>query len=202
MRSIVLDKKKRKNRVKFKSPYGNKKVNYSWIIIITIVTFFIALILGYFSLVFMEKVSLISAFIILLLIVLMGIFFDALGIAVTASIETPFHSMAASKVIGAKESIVLIRNAGSVANFFNDVVGDISGIISGSAAAVIVIKLNQHITVQSVIISLLMTSIIAGITVAGKAIGKEIALRKANYIVYRLGIILHYLNIKRIFKKD
>ncbi len=161
-----------------------------------------AIVLGYFSIVFMEKVSLLGAVIILLLIVFMGIFFDLLGIAVTAATETPFHSMAASKVKGSKESIMIIRNAGAVANFFNDVIGDIAGIISGSASAAIIVKINETMTVKTVVASILLTSIIAAITVGGKSIGKEIALRHANFIVYKLGSILGRMSgFRHIIKK-
>jgi CBS domain containing-hemolysin-like protein len=140
----------------------------------------------------MNLVSLIQACIILLLIVFIGIFFDLLGIAVTAAEERPFHSMAASKVRGAKESIRIIRNAGAVANFFNDVIGDISGIISGSASAAILLKINDKISISSVVLSVLLTGLIASITVGGKAIGKELALRKSNLIVYKMGVLVSY----------
>lgn len=183
-----------KPKIKFRSSYNNKKVNYSWIITIAIVTFFMAIILGYFSLVFMNKVSLLQATIILLIIVFIGVFFDLLGIAVTAAEETPFHSMAASRVRGSKESISIIRNAGSVANFFNDVIGDIAGIISGAASAAILVKINENFSFNSALLSLLITGIIASLTVGGKAIGKEIALRRSNYIVFKIGVLVSYFN--------
>lgn len=154
-----------------------------------------AIILGYFSLVLMEDVSLMMAIIILFIIIFIGIFFDLLGIAVTAAEETPLHAMAAHKLRGAKESIVIIRNAGSVANFFNDVIGDISGIISGSASAAILIKINQNISLKSSILSIFLTAIIAAITVGGKAIGKEISLRHANYIVYKMGYFISFFGL-------
>ena len=149
-----------------------------------------AIILGYASLVLMNKVSLLGAILLLLVIVFMGVFFDLLGIAVTAADETPFHSMAAGRVQGAKESVMIIRNAGAVANFFNDVIGDIAGIISGSASSAIIIKMNIDGTGNATLLSIILTAIIAGITVGGKAIGKELALRHANYIVYQIGKIL------------
>lgn len=184
---------KHKTKVKFRSIYTHKKVNKTWIMTITIITLVMAILLGYISLVFMNKVSLLGAGFIVLLIILMGIFFDLLGIAVTAAEETPFHSMAAGRVRGSKESILIIRNAGAVANFFNDVIGDISGIISGVAGGAIVIKIALYATVEDTIINIVLTGIIAAITVGGKAIGKEIALRHANLIVYRLGVIYSYV---------
>ncbi len=185
------------SKVKFRNMHAHKKFNYLWVIVISIVTFFVAIVLGYASLVMMDKLSLFGAIIILLLIVFMGIFFDLLGIAVTAATETPFHSMAASKVIGAKYSIKIIRNAGAVANFFNDVIGDIAGIISGSATAAIIIKMNETMTLERTLASILLTAMIASITVGGKAIGKEIALRHANYIVYQIGRIVTTLRGNR-----
>lgn len=182
-----------RERVKFKKKFANRKFNVRWIVGISIITFLIAIVLGYFSLVFMEIVSLPGAVAILLFIIFIGVFFDLLGIAVTAASETPFHSMAASRVRGAAESILLVRNASSVANFFNDVIGDISGIISGSAAAAIVIKLNQNPDAESTLASILITAGTAALTVGGKAVGKELAMRHASYIVYSIGRLVSLL---------
>lgn len=190
-----MDKDK-KHHVKFRTQ-NKKKINFKWIAVITIITFFVALLLGYISMVYMEVLSLIGAIIVLLVIVFLGVFFDLLGIAVAAAKDVSFHSMAASKVKGAKESIAVIRNAGAVANLFNDVIGDIAGIISGSASAAIVIKINQTISVESVVISVILTGIIAAITVGGKAVGKEVALKHSNFIVYQIGLLIHIFNFKK-----
>ncbi len=71
----------------------------------------------------------------------MEYFFDIIGIAVTTAKEMPFHAMAANKVEEAKYAIKLVKNASQVSNFCNDVIGDISGIISGSLGATIIFKL-------------------------------------------------------------
>ena len=181
----------RKNRVKFRNKV-KRKVNYKWIAFITAATFGIASAMAYFSVAFMESVSVTVALLILLLIISIGIFFDLLGIAVTAADETPFHSMAASHVGGSKESIQIIRNAGSVANFCNDVVGDIAGIISGSAAAAIIVKLALQDRFWLRTSEILLSAVIAAVTVGGKAVSKEIAMRHANFIVFQIGRLLHF----------
>jgi len=191
---------KTEQKFKFRQKNVNRKVNYHWIVSITVITLIIAMLLGYFSMIFMDILSLAGAVFILLFIIFMGIFSDLIGIAVTAANETPFHSMAASKVKGARESVTIIRNASSVSNFFNDVIGDIAGIISGSASSAIVIKLMLDSNRQELILGIILGGIIAGITVGGKAIGKEIALRFSNTIVYRIGLIMYYfkrLTLKR-----
>ncbi|MDA3846737.1 MAG: hypothetical protein PF505_09395 [Vallitaleaceae bacterium] len=174
---------------------NKKKINKKWIATISIITFFIAMLLGYVSLIYMEILSLFGAIVILLVIVFLGVFFDLLGIAVTAVSDISFNAMATSKVRGARESIIIIRNAGAVANFFNDVIGDISGIISGSASAAILIKINKQLSFQSIITSLVLTGIIAALTVGGKAIGKELALKHCNYIVYRIGLVMSIFKV-------
>lgn len=181
----------KKNRVKFRNKV-KRKVNYKWIGFITIATFMIAMFMAYFSLIFMDKVPVLVALMILMLIVFVGIFFDMLGIAVTAANEVPFHSMAASNVKGSKESIQIIRNAGSVANFFNDVVGDIAGIISGSAAAAIIIKLAVEDRFWLSASEIILSGLIAAVTVGGKAVAKEVAMRNANFIVFQIGRFLHF----------
>ena len=191
------DKATHRPRVKFRNMYTHKKINYNWVITITIITFFVAIVLGYASLVLMNLLNIFWAVLILFVIVFMGIFFDLLGIAVTAADETPFHSMAASKVPSSKESILIIRNAGAVANFFNDVIGDIAGIISGSAATAIIVKMYLESDRMVTVATILLTACVAGITVGGKAIGKELALRHSNYIVYQIGRILTVIRRNR-----
>ncbi len=182
-------------KVKFRQQNTNKSFNYQWIVTITIITLIIAMILSYVSLLFMDVLSFVGAIIVLMVIVFLGIFFDLLGIAVTAANETPFHSMASSRVKGARESITIIRNASSVANFFNDVIGDIAGIISGSAASAIIIKMMLDSDGEELFASIVLGGIIAAVTVGGKALGKEIALMHSNAIVYRIGQLLSLVKV-------
>ncbi len=196
-RSIPLGKSGKK--FKFRQKNIHRKVNYRWIISVTVITLMIAMVLGYLSMIFMDILSLSGAVFILFFIIFMGIFSDLIGIAVTAANETPFHSMAASKVKGAKESVIIIRNASSVSNFFNDVIGDIAGIISGSASSAIILKLMLQSSRQEFFVGIILGGIIAGVTVGGKAIGKEIALRFSNAIVYRIGLIMYYF--KRLTRR-
>ncbi|MDO9573442.1 MAG: hypothetical protein Q7I94_00495 [Candidatus Contubernalis sp.] len=135
--------------------------------------------------------SLIISFIILLLVVIIGIIFDIIGIAATAADETPFHAKAAKKVFGAKSAIYLVRNADQVANFCNDVIGDISGIVSGVIGAALVVRfVSEQPGLDRALFSVAMTGLIASLTVGGKAAGKIIALERANSIIFMISLIL------------
>lgn len=156
-------------------------------------TFLIAMLFSYLFEVLLADVPLLIAFFVLIGIIIIGIICDGIGNAVVAVDEVSFHSMAASKVKGAKESIALIRNAPMVANLFNDVIGDICGIISGSTATAIVLSIESGFGKQSVLVSIAMSGLVAALTVGGKALGKSFAIARARYIVYYVGIVMYYV---------
>ena len=143
------------------------------------------------------------AFLILLVIILVGILFDVIGMAVATADEKPFHSMAARKVTGAHEAIALLRNAERVSSICNDVVGDICGVVSGSASATIAVQILSHFEFTwPQMISLLMSALAAGLTVGGKAIGKTFAINSCTTIVHTVGKLIHQLRcITGIFKR-
>ena len=125
-------------------PAASKKVRNKtvrWVITIFFVTIVISGLISLISDEIMAVSSIGVAFLILLLIVLVGILFDIVGVAVTPADEKPFHSMAARKVPGAGECIHLLRNAERVSSICNDVVGDICGVVSGSASATIALQI-------------------------------------------------------------
>ena len=174
-----------------------------WVITIFLVTIIISGSIAFVSDEIMNGSSLPVAFIILFAIVLLGIVFDIIGVAVTSADEKPFHSMAARKVPGSMEAIRLLRRAERVSSICNDVVGDICGVVSGSASATIAAQvLNGYTGSRSEIISLAMSALVAGLTVGGKAIGKTFAIRSCTKIVSAVGRILYFFrNIKGLFKK-
>ncbi|HEX3043649.1 MAG TPA: hypothetical protein VHY08_02765 [Bacillota bacterium] len=134
--------------------------------------------------------------IILGLIVITGIFFDIIGTAVTAANEAPFHAMGACKVKGSKQAIYLIRHADQVANFCNDVVGDIAGTISGAIIASISLGfVKDGSIISEQLFGAAAIAFIAALTVGGKALGKSYAIAKANQIVYLAGRLLSLIRI-------
>ena len=95
-----------------------------WVVTIFFVTILISGVISLVSDEVMANSSIVIAFLILLAIILLGIIFDIIGMAVATADEKPFHSMAARKVPGAHEAIRLLRNAERVSSICNDVGGD------------------------------------------------------------------------------
>ena len=162
-----------------------------WVVTIFLVTIFISALISFVSNELMAVSSIYVAFVILLLIVLIGIVFDIIGVAVTSADEKPFHSMASRKVPGAQEAIKLLRSAEKVSSICNDVIGDICGVISGSASAAIAAQVLAKFSFSApMVISLLMSALVAGLTVGGKALGKSFAINSCTEIVQTVGKVL------------
>lgn len=145
---------------------------------------------------FCADLNVLILLIILITVILIGIIFDMIGVATLTSKEANFHAMSSKKIKGAKESINLLRNSTVVSSVCNDVIGDICGIVSGSLGAgltsYIVLKLDGNI----LIITILVTSLISALTVGGKALGKQLAMKKSDNIVFFVGKIKNFLHIK------
>lgn len=187
----------RKQKVRFKTT-NEKNVDVGWVIKTIIITFTMSAVFNILSSGVMEKVSLVAACGILFAIVMVGIIFDVIGVAVTTADEPPFHSMAARNVKHAERAIMLIKAKDKVSNFCNDVVGDICGIISGSAAAAVVayvIRLKPALS--TFFMSLIITAFVASLTVGGKAAGKSIAIKYSNLIVYNTARIIAFFSFKK-----
>ena len=165
-----------------------------WVVTIFLVTIVVSGTISLLSDLIMSGSSMPVAFLILLMIILVGIVFDIIGMAVATADEKPFHSMAARKVAGAQESIMLLRNAERVSSICNDVVGDICGVVSGSASATIAAQILSNFEFSwPQVVSLLMSALAAGLTVGGKAVGKGFAVSSCTEIVYGVGRIIHTL---------
>ena len=157
-------------------------IDFSWIIKITLLAFSISLVFSFLSETTIPKVPLIFGILILIIFIAIGILFDIIGVAVTSSDAAPFHSMNSRKVKGADIAVILLQSADKVSSFCNDVVGDICGIVSGTAASIIAMSIANTFNFDKFIVTLLVTAIVAALTIGGKAMGKSFAINKSNFI--------------------
>lgn len=169
---------------------GNKN-RRRWISKIIIWTFFLSLFFNGVSQSLMEGLGFIGSLVILLFIILTGVAFDIVGVAATAAKMAPLNAQGAKKVSGAKQALNLARNSQQVASFCNDVVGDICGILSGSAAAAIVFNLPFKNVSQRYIIIATM-AVVASLTVGGKGLGKNLAINYSTEILMFAGKIIGF----------
>jgi len=169
--------------------------NIRWVITVFLVTVMTTSLITLVSDELMSKSGMITSFAILLIIVFVGIIFDVVGVAVTSADDSPFHSMAARKVPGAREALRLLRRAERVSSICNDVVGDICGVVSGAASATIAAQILQKFEFSwPRLISLVMSAVVSGLTVGGKAIGKSFAVNSSTKIVHFAGRLIYAIS--------
>ena len=180
-----------------KEKKGKEKTARSshWVLRVFLLSMSISAVMSLFSSAALESTGIVVAVAVLLAFVLLGIVFDIIGFSVTAADPKPFHSMASHRTKGAKQALWLLKNADRVANFCNDVVGDICGIVSGTTAAVIVVQLQEAINYENILFSIVITALISGMTIGGKAAGKEFAMKKCTRIVYTTAKVMLFFGI-------
>ena len=172
-----------------KNKTSNDDSSLKWVIESFILTFILSGVASFVSSNGVSKLNVFSAILILLLVIFIGIIFDAVGVAVTIAEPSDFHAKATKKVDGATKSIKLIKNGTKVASICADVIGDICGVLSGAISAMISIRIIENYSVSSNI-QFIVSALVAALTVSGKAFGKNIAKKESTKIVHFVGIVI------------
>lgn len=152
----------------------------------------------------LSKLGAVFACVMIVLFIFISVIFDMIGIAVTSADEEYFEMQIAKQITGADIGMRMIKNSEKVCSFCADVVGDICGILSGAGGACVIMSIAKNISNPNivVIISTLVSSLIAGLTILSKALMKEQAIKNANKIILRLGKILDKLFFRKKIKKN
>lgn len=141
-----------------------------------------------------RRLTVLIAVAVLLLIIAIGVLADIVGVAIATADAAPFNAMATKRVPGARQALRLIRNASRASAIFNDVIGDIAGTVAGAAGAAIAVRVYvQHPGLPESLLSALIVSLTAGLTIGAKAVGKEYAISSSTSVTLRAGAFLKAL---------
>ncbi len=182
-----MNNKKKKN---------SKPKPWLWPIKILILAIVLSFSFSLISELLLSKAHLIVAVLVIVVFIALSIFFDMLGLATaSANLET-FNAMASRKVKGSKQAIALVKNADKVSSVCADVIGDVCGILSGAAGASILAKIAIVGDVKQVIIASIISAVIAGLTIFGKASFKKFAINHANNITLKFAQVINFFTRK------
>jgi len=159
-----------------------------------LLSFALAALVSYASAIALGHLPAAVAFLVVLVLVFLGVGFDIIGTSVTAADQTPLHAMGAKRIHGSRQALWLVRNADRVANFANDVVGDVTGAVAGAAGTTVALQLNTLTRggeLTSTLLSLSVVGLIAGLAVGGKAAGKTYAITHATDVVFAAGRLIY-----------
>ncbi len=183
---------KKYRQVKIESFSGAKK--YLWAFKMFFIAIIMSLLFGYISETVISSAGIIIAIFIICIFIFISVIFDMIGIAAASADIEVFEKWEKNGIKGAERGLKLCNNSEKVCSFCADVVGDICSTLCGAGGAAIVamttknLKQNHHI----ILISIIVSALIAGLTVFFKAIMKERAMKKSNKILLKLGRVLNF----------
>ena len=183
-----------------KNKQNKSKNNKAWVwpLVVLIMAVSLSLLFSLLSELVLDGSAVWVAVIVIFVFIFVSILTDMIGLAVASANLEHFTAMAARKVKGSKQAILLVKGADKVSSILNDVVGDVCGILSGAAGASIVAKIaiDNGGSFMSILIPSLIAAIIAGLTIAGKSIFKAVAIKHANQITLGFAKFVNFFTRK------
>ena len=177
--------------------------NFRWPLIVLVLSFCLSMAFGILSEVALNEASIIISIVVIVVFLIIAIITDMIGMAVASCDEKNFRAMAAKKVRGAKEAIILQNNADRVSSIFADILGDICGILSGAAGATVTTALIRENMSEfmGIVVASLVSATIAALLIFGKALMKKYSLNHSDQIILIIGKIMSFFHFSKN-KKD
>ena len=166
---------------------------YRWAIKIFVLAICMSCLFSMLSQTILSSMGTVMAVITIVFFIVVSVVFDMVGVAITCTSEDYFLQQI-DKEKGAKIALSMKRNSEKVCSFCNDVIGDICGILSGASGACVILSITKHIDGSAVIVivSSLVSALIAGLTIFSKALMQGYAIRNANKFILKIGQILEH----------
>lgn len=164
-----------------------------WLVTIIIMSFALSALSGFFAQLVTGEKDLLLSVLFVIFMILTSICFDGIGVAVTSCNSNvrvnKYHN----------NYKWLMRNAEKVNNVCCDVVGDMCGVLCGASGAVIVTCINLALgnDKYTYLFSIIISGLIACITIGGKAIMKSVAIKYSNNIIMLMAKMIYGLKLKK-----
>ena len=171
---------------------------YRWALKIFVLAICMSCLFSMLSQTILSSMGVVMAIITIIFFIFISVVFDMVGVAITCTSEEYFVKRL-DQERGARIALSMKRNSEKVCSFCNDVVGDICGILSGASGACVILSITKHIDGSAVvvIVSSLVSALIAGLTIFSKALMKSYAINNSNKFILKIGKLLE----KSIFYK-
>ena len=188
-----------------KNKVSKESINFSryrWAIKIFFLTIVMSCLFSLFSQTILSSMGIIMAIITIFFFIILSVVFDMVGTAITCTTED-FFLRRLNKESGATVALSMKKNSEKVCSFCNDVVGDICGILSGACGACVILGITSHIKNDGIVVlvSSLVSAVIAGLTIFSKAIMKSYAINNANEFILKIGKKIEKTYFYKKYKK-
>jgi CBS domain containing-hemolysin-like protein len=183
---------KRYHKAKIQS---NEIAKYRWAFRMFFISISLSVFFGFLSQTVLSNLGILFASIGIMFFIFVSVIFDMVGIAVASADIDVFEKWKNENIKGARVGLKLCINSEKVCSFCADVVGDICGTLCGAGGACIIAAATKNAADGNmvVIVSVLMSAVIAGLMIFFKAIMKSRALKNSNKIILKIGRIFEKL---------
>lgn len=167
-----------------------KKNNLHWAFKTFVLSIFLSIAFSVVSQSLLPNLSIFLSLFIIAFFIVFSVAFDMISVAVTSIKIEQIYKHKGEK--GYQTAVKLCENTEKVSSFCGDVVGDICGILSGAGGVSLV--LNMHIYDETLyfLATCLVSSIIAGLTIFGKAVMKNYSVEKCENVVMKTAGIMEF----------
>lgn len=124
----------------------NFKMSMKWPVKVLILTFCFSTFFSIFSQLINSKVGIALSILIIFVFLAIGVVFDIIGVATTVCSRNVFFELAKKEDRAAKLACKFVSNSEKVSSFCCDIIGDICGVLSGSAGTSLLIKINMQMS--------------------------------------------------------
>ena len=125
---------------------------------------------------------------VILFFIFVSCLFDMIGVAFTSFDKSRLVLYEKEKCFEIAKR--LCENTDKISSFCGDIVGDICGILSGAGGVSLVVNLNLKNANIAFLLTCFVSSLIAGLTILGKAIMKTYAVESAETVVIKTANVL------------
>lgn len=175
-----------------------KQNSFHWAFKTFILSICLSIVFSVISQSLFPHLSVVLSIFIIVFFVALSTVFDMIGVAVTSAELVNLKEFEKHKSYDT--ALKLIQNTEKISSFCGDVVGDICGILSGAGGISLVLSMN--ITEPNIyfIVTCLISSLIAGLTIFCKAILKSYAVANAEKVVIKTAGIIDF-SPQKLFKR-
>ena len=175
------------------------KNSTKWAFKVFVLSISLSIIFSLFSQSLLPSLSPFFSIFVIVFFVFVSVIFDMVAVAFTSINKEQLDKYKNEN--GYVMAVKLCERADKVASFGGDVVGDICGILSGAGGVSLVVNMNIQDANLNLLVTCLVSSLIAGITIFCKAIMKTYALQNCEQIAIVTGVYLEASFFNRMRKK-
>lgn len=175
------------------------KNSTKWAFKVFVLSISLSIIFSLFSQSLLPSLSPFFSIFVIVFFVFVSVIFDMVAVAFTSINKEQLEKYKNEN--GYVMAVKLCERADKVASFGGDVVGDICGILSGAGGVSLVVNMNIQDANLNLLVTCLVSSLIAGITIFCKAIMKTYALQNCEQIAIVTGAYLEASFLNKIRKR-